>query len=776
MAEVQPEERVDREISPWWRYGVLLIMMAEFAVLIWIAAGTYSNVGPPIPEKVVGPSGAVIFTGGDVVAGQKVFLKYALMENGTVWGHGAYLGPDFSAEYLHRVAIRAGDALAVENHGRPLMELTANQKDAVRQQVHDLLARNRYDEQTRTLLYTRPEADSYHDQIDYWKEFFSGSRASRGLGPKGIQTPEELRQLTSFFSWTAWAATARVPGKSYSYTMNFPYDPATANGPSSEAILWSALSLIALLGGTAAVLFAFGRFSYLGWKGHQVHVHPQLLPGNPSAGQRATLKYFLAAALLLLLQALVGGAIAHFRAEPGGFYGFDLAAILPSNVLRSWHLQLGILWIATAYVGGGLFLASAIGPREPQGQASGINILFAALVLVVAGSLLGELLGVKQLLGRIWFWFGNQGWEYLEIGRFWQVLLALGLVFWVILLVRAVGPARKDPREREIARLFLLAAFSIPFFYLPAFFFGSGTRFTVVDTWRFWIIHLWVEGFFELFVTVMVAILFYKLGMVSRQTATRVIYLDAILFLGAGILGTGHHWYWTGQTTTSMALSATFSAMEVVPLILLTLDASDFMRLSQSKCDVCGKRIGLPHKWTFRFLIAVGVWNFIGAGIFGFLINLPVVSYYEAGTNLTPNHGHGALMGVFGMLGVALLVFTLRQMTRDEHWERVQKYVRVSFWGLNLGLAGMLILNLFPSGVLQLRDVIENGYWHARSPAFSEQPAIIRLEWLRMPADVTFIVLGVVPLVIATLLACKYARPTATQPQGPHQEPKESSE
>ncbi len=240
------------------------------------------------------------------------------------------------------------------------------------------------------------------------------------------------------------------------------------------------------------------------------------------------------------------------------------------------------------------------------------------------------------------------------------------------------------------------------------------------------------------------------MGLVSRPTATRVIYLDAILFLGAGILGTGHHWYWTGQSNVSMAISATFSAMEVVPLILLTLDASDFVRLTRGGGD--DRKGDLPHRYTFYFLIAVGVWNFIGAGVFGFLINLPVVSYYEAGTNLTANHGHAAMMGVFGMLAVAFVVFAMRQCSTDEHWRRVEKYVRVSFWGLNIGLAGMVLLNLFPSGVLQLFDVARHGYWHARSAAFLDHPVMRALVWLRLPADLTFILAGVVPLLIAVWL------------------------
>jgi nitric oxide reductase subunit B len=739
------------ELSRWWRYSVLLIILGGFAVLGWIA-GTAYKVGPPIPKQVLNPASEIVFTGDDIIAGQQVFLKHALMENGTVWGHGAYLGPDFTAKYLHQLILDTRGSLAMQQFNRPEAQLSEAEKASLRELTNNLLRQNRYDAAAGSLIFTTPENESFKSQLALWNDFFADPNANRGLAPQNITDPQELKQLTAFFAWTAWAAAANIPGKSYSYTMNFPYDPDFGNGPSADTILWSALSLVALLAGTAAVLFAFGKFDYLGWKSERQHIHPELLPGISTDSQRATLKFFAVVTLLFLAQALIGGAIAHYRAQPGSFYGFNLADIFPSNVLRSWHLQLAILWIATAYVGGGLFMASALGNYEPKGQAKAINVLFAALVVIVVGSLAGEFLGVRQLMGRLWFWFGNQGWEYLELGRGWQVLLAVGLVFWAVLLVRGTCPARKDPQQRELTRLFLLAAFAIPVFYLPAFFFTSSSRFTVVDTWRFWIIHLWVEGFFELFVTIIVAVMFFKLNMVSSKTAKRVIYLDAILFLGSGIIGTGHHWYWTGQSNISMALSATFSAMEVVPLILLTLDASDFTKLMRGKCDICNKEIIVPHRWTFYFLIAVGVWNFVGAGVFGFLINLPVVSYYEAGTNLTANHGHAALMGVFGMLAVALLVFAIRELSPDAHWNKMQKYIAVSFWGLNIGLGLMVILNLFPSGVLQLFDVVSNGYWHARGPEFSSGQLVTLFEWLRMPADLIFIIFGVVPLSIATCL------------------------
>jgi len=723
-------------LSPWWRHATILVMIGGFSVLSLVTVLTYTN-APPIPARVTDAAGATLFDKQAILHGQEVFLKYGLMEHGTLWGHGAYLGPDYTAEYLHRLA-----------------EICSDPRTPTPEGLASELKRNRYDPATDTLVFSPCEASSLEIQGREWEQYFRGPTPAPGLGSSFIKHPSEVKALTTYFAWATWATVANRPGKDYSYTNNWPYEPLVGNRPSSSTYLWSALSLITLLSGIGAILFLFGKFNYLGWGGEKTpaHFHESALAGwKLTPSQWATGKFFGVVAALFLLQSLAGAALAHYRVEPGAFYGMDIASFLPYNLLRTWHLQLAIFWIATAWVGGGLFLAPLVGREEPKGQRLGANLLFGALLVVVLGSLLGEWLGINDRLGDLWFWLGHQGSEYLDLGRLWQVLLALGLVLWLVLMFRALRPAMKTPGRSELASLFLYSAAAIPIFYLPALFYGPHTNFAVIDNWRFWIIHLWVEGFFELFATVLVATMFHQLGLVNVTTATRVVYLDAILYLGAGIIGTGHHWYFTGQGTLNMGLASAFSAMEVVPLTLLTLDAWDFVRIKDRPCADCGGSFAGGQMWAIYFLMAVGFWNFVGAGVFGFLINLPIVSYFEVGTLLTSNHGHAAMFGVFGMLALAVLVFCLRAMQTDAVWAGTVKFVRVGFWGLNLGLALMLLTDLFPAGVLQLWDSLSHGYWHARRLTYLMSGTFHTLEWVRIFADSVFLTAGVVPILIAAL-------------------------
>lgn len=333
-------------------------------------------------------------------------------------------------------------SIARQQYSVPASALTAPQQAAARAQAAVILKANRYDEATETLMFTAAQASAYRQEILRWTDYFRHPPRNGGLMRDLVTDPVELRNLTAFVTWTAWASVALRPGEDYSYTNNFPYDPSVGNYPTSAALLWSALSLMAILAGTAIVLFAFGRFNYLGWVTRGQHVHPHLLPPQRSAGQRATVKFFVIVAVLFLMQTLIGGATGHYRADPDSFYGFQLERVFPSNLLRTWHLQTAIFWIATAYVAASLFLGRSLGKEEPRWLAGGAHVLFVAFVLVIGGSLLGEWLGILQLLGDWWFWVGNQGWEFLELGRLWQYLLLVGLFVWFAMLFSLVPPRR----------------------------------------------------------------------------------------------------------------------------------------------------------------------------------------------------------------------------------------------------------------------------------------------------------------------------------------------
>src|SRR5262249_46711173 len=206
--------------------------------------------------------------------------SHGLMENGTIWGHGAYLGPDFSGEYLHTVALDVRRSLSPsmnQNRGASPQN-DAGSLDAA---VAHRLKENRYESSSGTLTFTQAEADSFRTQEQKWRDYFSTPAHNGGLNAGVIENSDELRKLTAFFAWAAWASAAQRPGKAYSYTNNFPYDPLAGNVPTSGAVLWSAMSLLMLLGGIAAVLFAFGRFNFLGWHGDERR-RPSMLPHQPT--------------------------------------------------------------------------------------------------------------------------------------------------------------------------------------------------------------------------------------------------------------------------------------------------------------------------------------------------------------------------------------------------------------------------------------------------------------------------------------------------------------
>jgi len=251
-----------------------------------------------------------------------------------------------------------------------------------------------------------------------------------------------------------------------------------------------------------------------------------------------------------------------------------------------------------------------------------------------------------------------------------------------------------------------------------------------VEYWRWWVVHLWVEGFFEVFATAVIAFLFTRLGLVRPRVATNAVLFATVVFLSGGVLGTFHHLYWSGTPTGVLAIGSVFSALEVVPLVLVGFEAYENLQHGRAKPWVAA------YKWPILFFVAVAFWNLVGAGLFGFLINPPLALYYMQGLNTTPLHGHTALFGVYGMLGIGLMLFCLRGLGNLEHWD--ERLLKGSFWALNIGLAAMALMSLLPYGLIQVHAAVSEGFWYARSAELLQQPLMQMLVWLRMPGDVVF--------------------------------------
>ncbi|HUF97757.1 MAG TPA: nitric-oxide reductase large subunit [Ilumatobacter sp.] len=725
------EPRAARVMAKGWIQAVVLVGVFGFTVLGFMAARTY-QADPPIPDRVVSASGEEVFTGEDVRSGQEVFLRNGIMQFGSIFGHGAYLGPDFTADYLHRAAV--------------LVEATygAGGADASGRTIEDFRT-NTYDPATSTIVYSDARAAAHGELAQHYHDFFANPAGDTGLRPAAIADREDTRQLAAYFSWTAWAASAERPDKDYSYTNNWPPEELVGNAPTGDVVVWSVLSLIALLAGIGALLAVFGRWNWLGWHGRDQQElsfrSPDRVALTPS--QKSTAGFFLVMAALFLVQTLVGAASQHYRAEIGGFFGIDSDRYLPYNIVRTWHVQLSIFWVVTSFLAAGIFLTPMIaGRKEPRGQHVLSNLLLGALVIVVVGSLLGELAGIHGWFGNAWSWFGMQGFEYLDLGRFWQILLTIGLAFWVVILWRGLHSRLAVEHRTNMPWLFFYAALALPAFYAVGLLAHPRATFAVADFWRFIVVHLWVEDFLELFTTVMVAYMFVLLGVVRQRVAMTVIFLDIILYSAGGVIGMAHHLYFNGEPAEVLALGAFFSAFEVIPLTFLTLEAWTFLQLGARQES--NSATSFPHRWAVMYLVAVGFWNFLGAGVFGFLINLPIVSYYEIGTALTANHSHAAMMGVYGMLAVGFMLFCLRYLVPEDRWS--DKLAMISFWSLNIGLAWMCFVTLLPLGVLQLHRSVTDGYWAARELNFVTNDLNALLGWLRLPGDVLFIGGGVLPL------------------------------
>jgi len=709
-----------------------LVMLISFTVLGTVGYKAI-NSGPPIPGKVISTDGRVLFTGETIRNGQNVWQSTGGQEVGTIWGHGAYVAPDWSADYLHRQSVIVLNRWARQRGFASDDLAPAEIRAALQGRLAELTRRNTYVPATDTLTLDADRAAAFDELAAYYADVYGNGRNEYAIPAGALSDATKQREMASFFFWTAWAASTNRPGSDVTYTQNWPHEELVGNRPTGGAIVWSVVSFILLLAGIGGMVWYFGSQDHRPAVGSTPRRDP-LLGLNPTPSQKATVKYFFVVAALWVVQVALGAIVAHYGVEGGGFYGIPLAKYLPYSVARTWHLQIGIFWIATSWLATGLYVAPAVSGFEPKGQRLGVNLLFGAVVAVVVGSLAGEWLGIQQKLGNLWFWLGDQGYEYVDLGRLWQILLFVGLVFWLWLMWRGLKPAlARHDENHSLLLLFLISSIAIPVFYAAGLMYGQRSPLITAEYWRWWVVHLWVEGFFEVFATVVIAFLLTRLKLLSVTTATRSVLFSTVVYLSGGIIGTFHHLYFTGAPNAVLAFGAVFSALEVVPLVLIGFEAWENIRLSRGT----EKSPWISaYKWPIYFFVAVAFWNFVGAGLFGFMINPPVALYYVQGLNLTPVHGHTALFGVYGMLGLGLMLFCLRALRPGLAWK--DRPLAIAFWSINIGLAAMVALSMLPLGLLQAWASVEVGTWYARSAEFMQTPMINTLRWMRMFGDTLF--------------------------------------
>jgi nitric oxide reductase subunit B len=728
---------IDRLERRHW-IGLGLTLLAAFLVLGFFGVEVYRQ-APPIPARVVTTRGELLFTRDTILTGQQVWQSTGGQQLGSVWGHGAYQAPDWSADWLHREALALLEVWGGAEHGKGFAGLARGEQAVLRDRLITEMRRNTYDPANGTLTLSPERAQAVRSVAAHYDGLFGGApelaglRESYAMQERVVPDPERRARLTAFFFWTSWAATTERPGHAITYTNNWPHEPLVGNRPSGANVVWSLVSIVLLLAGVGAIVW---------WRAFRPEEDDAAPPPAsdpfgrivPTPSMRATGKYLGTVAALFLVQVVLGIVTAHYTVEGQGFYGFPLAEYLPYSLSRTWHIQTGVFWIATAFLAAGLFLAPIVGGREPRFQRLGVNVLFGALVLVVGGSLAGEAMAIHQKLGLdASFWLGHQGYEYVDLGRAWQIALFTGLLLWLALMLRGLAPAlaRRD-EARPLVLMFTGASAAIGLMYGAGFFFSAKTHLTVMEYWRWWVVHLWVEGFFEVFATAAIALLFARLGLVQPRHAGLAVIASSALFLFAGIPGTFHHLYFSGTPTPIMAVGASFSALEVVPLVLIGLEAYRTWRLRRA-APWMGR-----YRWPIVFFVGVAFWNLVGAGLFGFLINPPIALYYMQGLNTTPVHGHAALFGVYGLLSLGLVLVVARRLTGERPWR--ERALAVAFWGTNLGLSLMIGLSLLPVGLAQAWVSVDVGLWYARSAEFLQLPWVETLRWLRVIGDTVFLV------------------------------------
>lgn len=723
------------QVSNVLKWILLITAIVCFTVVIWGTFKTY-QLSPPMPEHFVTPSGQTIMTQQDIIMGKAGFQRADLMDYGSLYGMGSYFGEDYTAKYLVRLGRLTENEIALKRFSKPFTDLSEGDQYVVRKSMQQSLQQidlnsNQViltDEVSKSITQLQSEISRFLIQHD----FESGYTQAYSLDN------QSALQTADFLIYSSLTTIAHRPGKDFSYTNNWPYEPTMGNTPTPDTFYWTWVSFCFVFFGFGVVLYIYHRYLSGVDDGIRTPLFMQFKPLTSS--QRKAGQYFLVASLVLLIQIAVGAIMAHYYTERTGFYGININTWLPFNFLRDVHTQTPIVWIGISWISAAIFIATIISGKEAKWQGFLVDVLFWVTLFVVGGALLGNYLGIMGLTGNAWFWVGNQGLSYIQLGRLWQIGFCVGLFLWSFIVFRGMWPTLDRLKKATVEfwtgrirleHLFWASTINVAVLYcfgmIPLT--GIEKSFTITDFWRWWVVHLWVEQSFEFFAACATAYLLMGTGLVSRGLAERTVFFEAILIFLGGVIGTGHHWYWTGGPDMWVPLGTMFSFIEVLPIALLIIDAIEHRQLIK-------RQKAFTYNLAYLYIIGAAFWNFVGAGVFGGgTLNAPLINYYEHATFLSLNHAHTALFGAFGLLALGLIYFCLRYAAgNNSSWsDRLGVW---AFWLYNMGLLLWIFLNFFPIGWPQLMDVYKHGLAHARSLEFYN--TTILWQWMRLPGDVVF--------------------------------------
>jgi nitric oxide reductase subunit B len=399
------------------------------------------------------------------------------------------------------------------------------------------------------------------------------------------------------------------------------------------------------------------------------------------ASQIVARNFFVAAVLLFGVQVLVGLAASIKFIWPE-------ALVLPFNTFRSLHINALVVWLLLGLMGATYYVI----PEESETELWSLPLAklqfwatIGVVLLVVVGYVIQGLYpeANKIVLGTHLL---SEGREYIEAPRWADFLIVLSVLAFLLNCYMTVLKTRK---WTSIQGVLLFGLTGLALMYLPGMVY---TRSMVKDQyWWWWVIHLWVEGTWEVIAGALLCFMLVKLTGVSRETLEKWMYIEVGLVLFTGILGTGHHYYWIGTPRYWLWIGGFFSALEPIPLLLMTWDAFKFSRQTRA---VVTNRLGM-------FLaVSHALFNFIGAGLWGIIHTLPIINKWTHGTQITTAHGHLAFYGAYVLLIVAIMYIALPELAgRPESYDQRRGFM--AFWWMTISMIFVVVI-LTGAGMVQV--------------------------------------------------------------------------